>query len=462
MRTHLKLKTCIRALPVVAACLSVAGLSLPAAAQGIEPLGHALLISDIHLDPLADPQIVRQLISAPVTKWTAIFNSSPLKVLSKYGADTNYPLFASTLAEAASLGKLDYVVFTGDALRHGFAEAFAQAGGTADQFPAFAAKTESYVVEELQRRLKAPVFVAIGNNDTGCADYAVPPNSPLMGSLADELTVLAKSPEGKADFRLGGFYSVPHPTAANQDVIVLNSVFWSTSYKSCTPDGGDPGEAEMDWLGWKLYAARLAHRSVTMVMHIPPGFDAFSSSKGGDCHNAVAFWQDRYASRFASLMEGYSDVVQLAFAGHTHMDDFRVFTGGAPLAALRITPAVSPSFRNNPGISVLSYELRSGAASDISTYFLPLSSDTPSWSKEYQFSKAYSVPSFNAASLSTIANGMKDGGPVQLTFETNYAVSAASPIHSSNLPFYSCAQTESTLSTYTNCVCAAASNAGKE
>jgi sphingomyelin phosphodiesterase acid-like 3 len=167
----------------------------PAAVVQIGPAtGRALLISDIHLDPLADPTIVKQLIASPVAQWEAIFQSSQQKSFSPYGKDTNYPLFSSTLAEAAAQAPVDYVIFTGDALRHNFSQAFVAAGGTSDQFPAFAAKTEAFVIRQLRNRLKVPVLAALGNNDSSCGDYHIPPNSPLLAATADQLTVLANSP----------------------------------------------------------------------------------------------------------------------------------------------------------------------------------------------------------------------------------------------------------------------------
>ncbi len=442
-------------------CIASAGLRV--GAQTSRPaVGQGLLISDIHLDPLADPSIVKRLIAAPVAQWASIFQSSQRKSLSTYGSDSNYPLFSSTLAQAATLGPFDFVVFTGDALRHDFAQAFVAAGGTPSQFSAYAAKTEVFVVRELQRRLKAPVLAAIGNNDSGCQDYQTSPDSPFLAALSDELAVLKTSPEAKSVFRLGGFFSVPHPTVANQDIVVLNSVFWSTSYSSCTPNTGDPGEAELQWLGWKLYAARLQHRGVTLVMHIPPGMNAYSSSHGGDCMKAVEFWQDKYAAQFSALMSTYSDVVLLTFAGHTHMDDFGVSPGVTPSLPLRITPAVSPIFNNNPGISVLSYNTKTGAVSDITTFFLALSSHTPVWAKEYQFSTAYGVGAFSAATLPTVTAGIRSGGTARATFEGNYAVSTPSPMTSSNWSYYSCAQTYFTVADYTSCVCGAASVRAKE
>ncbi|MBV8674315.1 MAG: metallophosphoesterase, partial [Acidobacteriaceae bacterium] len=234
-----------------------------AVAQTPPATGRGLLISDIHFDPLADPAIVKRLIASPPDEWEAIFQSSRQKSFSRYGADTNYPLFSSTLAEAATEAPFDYVIFAGDALRHNFPQAFVAAGGSSDQFPAFAARTETFVIQQLQNRLKVPVVAALGNNDSSCGDYHIAPKSAFLASMADQLKVLSTLREAKSTFELGGFYSMAHPTIANQDIIVLNTIFWSASYRSCVPTEGDPGEAEIEWLGWKLYTARLLHRDVT-------------------------------------------------------------------------------------------------------------------------------------------------------------------------------------------------------
>ncbi len=45
-----------------------------------------------------------------------------------------------------------------------------------------------------------------------------------------------------------------------------------------------------------------------------------------------------------------------------------------PSLPLRLTPAVSPIFKNNPAFSVMTYNLTTASVSDITTFFLPLSS----------------------------------------------------------------------------------------
>jgi sphingomyelin phosphodiesterase acid-like 3 len=425
--------------------------------QTVPATGRALLISDVHLDPLADPAIVKQLIAAPVPQWEAILESSQQRSFSPYGSDTNYALLVSTLDAAAAQAPFDYVVFTGDALRHNFAQAFVAAGGTSDEFPEFAAKTEEFVIRELQERLKVPVLAALGNNDSGCGDYQIPPDSAFLTETANAMAVLNASPEAKSTFQLGGYFSIAHPTVAHQEVLVLNSIFWSASYKSCAPNSGDPGEAELEWLSWKLYSARLLHHGVTLVMHIPPGMDAYTSAHG-QCQSPTSFWRTKYSTEFSALMSSYTDVVQMAFAGHLHMDDFRIMPAASTTLPLRITPSVSPIFKNDPAFSVMTYSLSTAAVSDITTFFLTLSSRTPSWSKEYGFDGAYRVRSFSVASLSTIVAAMRsDDGSSRTTFERNYAVSAPSPIHRSNFLFYSCAQSFFTAPSYSDCVCGAVS-----
>ena len=196
-------------------------------------------------------------------------------------------------------------------------------------------------------------------------------------------------------------------------------------------------------------------------MHIPPGMDAYNSSHA-QCQKPVPFWQAKYSTEFSTLISTYFDVVQLAFAGHIHMDDFRVSAANPPTLPLRLTPAVSPIFKNNPAFSVMTYNLTTASVSDITTFFLPLSSPTLAWSKEYQFDSAYDVNAFGARNLSTIAASIRSGGAARSTFEKNYAVSTPSPITLSNVSFYSCAQTSFTAASYSECVCAAAPPASRK
>jgi sphingomyelin phosphodiesterase acid-like 3 len=420
------------------------------------PVGKALLIADLHFDPLSDPAIVKQLIAAPVSEWESIFVDSGQTGYAHSPQDSNYPLLNSALSAAASQTPIDFGIALGDYLRHDFEAAFVKAGGDANDFSAFATKTAVYVSHTLQTKLGVPVYLALGNDDSPCGDYQMTPGGPFLAALADSLDVLVQNPEAAADFRAGGFYELPHPTVPNYRILVLNSVLWSSNYSNCGADQSDPGAAELDWLSSKLYRAKALGNRVILVMHIPPGIDSYSSAKAGSDKPATEFWQDRYFTRFGVLMQSYGEIVEIAFAGHTHMDDFRVLgsaSGGVPIA-FRITPAVTPIFGNNPAFSVFDYNLSTCAVSDIATYFLDLAKggDNPQWALEYRFSKAYGYSAYTAANLEALIDAIQADPNIRQAFAGYYAGSAPSPINPKNWPFYICAQAHFTATDYSSCV----------
>ena len=421
------------------------------------PSGNALLLSDVHFDPLADPAIVSRLISAPASEWEAIFDSSAQTDYARCPHDTNYPLLKSALSAAAGQNSFDFVVASGDYLRHDFQTAFVKAGGSSNEFPVFATKAAVFVVNSIQATFGVPVYLALGNDDSTCVDYGMVPGSAFLAALADSLHVLRHNPQAATDFRTAGFYGLPHPTLPHEEILVLNSVLWSPSYSDCGLDRGDPGTAEIHWLRWKLYEAKILGNKVILVMHIPPGVDAYKSSHGSDCKAVAQFWRGDYYSQFLELMQSYGDIVQIALAGHTHMDDFRVLatSGGTSPVAFRITPAISPIFGNNPAFSVLHYSLGAGTVSDIATYYLDLANGgkNPGWVLEYRFSAAYGYDAFTAENLEALAATIHANPKIRQIFAGYYAVSAPSPITITNWPFYCCAETHFTAADYSNCVC---------
>jgi sphingomyelin phosphodiesterase acid-like 3 len=428
---------------------------------GISPgiaTGHVLLVSDMHFDPLADANgdIVRKLVAAPASQWKEIFTGSAQNTYARAPADANYPLLESALSAAIAQGPFDFVIASGDYLRHDFLKAFVKAGYSSGDFPAFATKTAVFVIKTLQTTLGVPVYAALGNNDSASGDYSTDPGSAFLASLADSLEVLASDQDANVAFRYAGFYELPHPTLLNEEIVVLNTVLWSRSYAILGPDRSDPGAAEMQWLAWKLSQARTLTHKVILVMHIPPGIDAFASGSRGHDQPPIQFWQDRYFKQFLELMRKHGDIVQIALAGHTHMDDFRVLdTGKASPLVFRITPSISPDHGNNPAFSVLNYNADSGDVSDIATFYLNLTDggNSPQWVLEYRFPSDYGYRSLNATNLAALAASIHDDPNVRETFAKHYAALAPSPERTflTNWLFYWCAETRFTSSDYARC-----------
>lgn len=413
--------------------------------------GQFLAISDIHFDPFADPTIVPRLIAAEAHHWPAIFASSRVTAPVGAGADTNYPLLDSTLKAAASAAGregYDFVLLTGDLLRHDFETTFAKYGGSDKKaLGAFALKTIAFVNREMERRFRgAPLIEALGNNDNDCDDYQPVPGSPLLAATAATLPAVARDPQARADFAAGGNYTVPHPRTPNHLFLVLDSVFWSPKYRdACGSTGTAAGSAQLAWLEWQLFRARQRGQTVSLVMHIPPGINPYESTPAAP----APFWVDSWRDRFLALATAYAPVLRAGYSGHTHMDDFRVLsTPAGPYLAIRITPSVTPLFGNNPSFSVMRYRVADARPIGYVTHVL----QSGAWQREYDFARTYGYADYSAASLTALSAAIRSGGGARTAYARFYTSGAKSPITAANAGLYACAQTEMMPDAFAACV----------
>lgn len=425
--------------------------------------GVFLHVSDLHFNPFADPAIVRRLIAAPVERWAAILRTSKNTAFWDKSQDTSFPLLTSMLA-AAKGPAYDYVLSTGDVISHDFKDEFLKAGGTESEYAGFVIKTVRFVNRMLKESFPGiPLIAALGNNDATCADYMLAPNDPMLAIVGRDLPAVARHPQALNEYTMGGFYAVPHPKVPKHDIVVLSDVFLSQKYRdACGPTGTDPGSAELAWLEWTLYRAKLSGRTVTLAMHIPPGIDSYSSTRNNACPLKVtSFWREDLARRFLALVGRYNDQLRIAFAGHTHMDDFRVIAdaGGAALLATRITPAVTPLYGNNPAFTVLLYSRTDASIADYATFYLSNLAKVgpgvaPEWTLEYTFKAAYDAPGYDAASLAALTQRIRTDEAVRASFMRYYAVaSARSSMTPANWSAYACAQTAITSDAFERCAC---------
>ena len=145
-------------------------------------------------------------------------------------------------------------------------------------------------------------------------------------------------------------------------------------------------------------------------------------------------------------MHTYGYLVKIVLAGHTHTDEFRVLSDSelSHAVAFRITPAISPIYRNNPAFSVLKYNPGSGDVTDIDTYYLDVSNGIIGqryWKHEYSFADTYGCPLFNPQNLLTLAARILDKPDVRSVFARYYSALAPLQIDSKNWPVYCGAQT---------------------
>jgi sphingomyelin phosphodiesterase acid-like 3 len=146
-----------------------------------------------------------------------------------------------------------------------------------------------------------------------------------------------------------GNYSV---TVRDLRMIFPNTVFFSANYHNgCgSAADADPGSATLAWLETELAAAERAQQRVWLVYHIPPGVRGFTTLRRGSCPDAiVSMWKQTHAELFYALTRRYSDTIVASFAGHIHMDDFRLLgDDNGYYGFVLITPALSPIYGQNP------------------------------------------------------------------------------------------------------------------
>lgn len=430
--------------------------------------GLFLIISDIHLDPFADPAIVEELVAADVDAWSGIFESSNVPGFAQYGSDSNYALMMSALEAARRLlPRPDFVLYPGDYLAHRFESKFdADAGGGPEAYGRFVIKTMAFMSDQLRDSFPgAPVYGTLGNNDAICGNYMIAPGQTFLGAVGELWAARSEHPDAFDDFGVGGFYAVPHPTVPNRDLIVLNNIFWSANYHNrCNPQGGDPGAAELAWLEWTLYRTALRGRTASLLFHIPPGIDGYGAAHGkGTCReNVTPYLKEAYAGPFLALLEQYRHVLQSSWSGHTHMDEFRVASAaGEPILVTQVTPAVSPIYQNNPAFGVVLYDRATGEPIDYAIVYLTnLASagrgEAAKWAVEYTFRGAYGYTAYTPKTANELAQAIRSDTAVRDDFISFYPVETAStgpPIDQGNWKAYACAQTELTPESFAACAC---------
>ena len=409
-----QLKESVIALGV--ATLVAAALSGPASGQPTVA-GQVLVMSDLHFDPMADPQLVDRLAASEPDQWRNILDSSGDASLGRYGRDTNWRLLQSALQQMKeTLPAPNFVLISGDFLAHDFRREFDSAASDHSDaaYRVFVRKTMQFIAQQLQASFSTtPIIPTLGNNDEECGDYQLQPGGPF---LADTLPILraylggAAGPRFDQDWKSYGNYSV---TVAGTRVLSTNTNFFSIYYRNAcgSPGDSDPGRATLAWLEGQLAAAQQAQEPVWLLYHIPPGIDGYATLKRGACPGRmIPMWKAAYAEPFFALLRRYAGTVVASFAGHTHMDDFRLIgDAGGRYAFVLITPAVSPIFGQNPAFRTLSYD-SAGGILDHTTYGLTnLPAAAPAtWRAEYTFTQQWQLPRVDLPSLDHLFSLIQD------------------------------------------------------
>lgn len=351
--------------------------------------GAFLAISDIHFDPFdgLDSSQLKHLSTLDVIGWADYLDDHAATQKARSGDDANWALTKEVLRKAkveAKAAKVDFVIYPGDFLRH---DVWYQ--GAPDT--AFYKKMVELILQELAECCPGkPVFMTFGNDDSYQADYALDAAFLAdMGTVCRPYLGAPVDDHGFRDFTSHGCYSATLPD--NIRLIALANVSWSHSHMNHMATKA--GDAVVDYLNTELAAADTAGQRVWLLLHIPPG-----GSTHGDGTHVGANWKARFDGDFQEALDNHAGIVDIAFTGHTHMDDFRFGayknpTGGQGadhVVMYKIVPGVSPKFGQSPGFQI--YTTTNGVVSDWTTYFYkPTHRGGPyQWGTPYTARKDYS------------------------------------------------------------------------
>lgn len=444
----------------------------------------ALMISDIHFDPFHDPGKAKQLASTPVAQWASVLNSPPspdqaeafADLQQKCGArgvDTPYPLLTAAIqGMQAKVTNPDFITVSGDLVAHAFDcryKALVQPQ-PAGSYAEFVANTVEFVVNELRGAYPGvPIYVALGNNDTDCGDYQLDPHDAFLTRAATAIAG-ALPPDGRrhaaAEFVTGGYYSVTMaPPMLDTRIIVLNDVFFSPGYKSCSGTANPAAAAaEVAWLGQTLAQAHEDGQNVWVMGHIPPGVNVYSTVKGipDVCGTGSAeMFMD--SGKLDGLLTQYSGIVRLGIFAHTHMDEVQLLmpeggdvTGAVPV---KLVPSISPVDGNNPSFTVAKVDPPTAGLKDFDVFVGSNQTGLhTTWSEEYDWDRAYGEPAFTAAAVHDLIGQFQrdkkaQTGASQQYIKSYYKGDAAQEL-TPFWPQYACGLGNTTAASYKACVCA--------
>lgn len=324
------------------------------------------------------------------------------------------------------------VVVNGDLLAHSISRR--------DAIP-----TAVAIAQRLDRAFPHAQFIlALGNNDSGCGDYALAPDATFLRAVAAAWGPLINrrgaAPGFMRTFVRDGFYTATLPVAGLH-AIVLDDVYWSPRYHAACGKGGNVVNASFTEVESAL---RATPGHLWVLFHIPPGVDTFSTALISKRTVIVPFMRPDLRDRFtADLSDKH---IALAVAGHTHKFAYRVIdaTGPNPVPML-LVPAISPIFGNKPAF------LTADVTGDGSLRHVEVTSFKRGRWIDIGGMRSLGVDAFTGKALVDLQARLGANPSLRPAFERLYNAGAPSEINERNWPIYWCAATAFGTTPFRNC-----------
>lgn len=452
------------------AVVLAAGCSDSSSNQSTQTTIPLVIISDFHFTPFYDPDIFDDLVNSPADQWAAIFETSSITEPLLWGDETNYPLLVRALDSAKTESDSGAVVlFPGDILAHKFPETFFELYGQEDQkaLQSFTYKTVTFFSSQVRERFgDLPVIFTLGNNDSYAGDYKLVPGGTFLADTAEQFytTFLLGGANRETYFKTypaGGYY-VAEPPGSKVFFVCLNTLLFSPHWIKNNPSEGDAiALKQLEWLELTLAEADASEKRVWIIMHIPPGADIFATvntymDQSGHISNAVSFWEEKYQDRFLEIGRRYVHIIEAVFAGHTHMDEYRLFfrSDGEPPKTSITTPSVSPVFGNDPAFKVITTRKEDWELLDYRSVAYHLGTVLPEFNNYYIFSETYKMEMPLKPALIALFPELVTDMIRQQAYSTLYysGHNTADIINTTNWPAYWCGIGKMARKEYIECV----------
>lgn len=327
-------------------------------------------------------------------------NSTDSSSETYYHSDTKVILWQKAkekLAERIQIESPQFIIYTGDLPDH-----FPQQGPTHNDN----IKTMLQELRDLAGTI--PLFYAPGNNDALNGDYF--PFSKCNKENAFSLDPNGNYPAPNAMQvysydTIHGYYSAKPFDGLR--IIALNSVLLGHSYITNNCFGKKlksgiqliEGDKQINWFQNQVAEADSMGEKVYIIMHIPPGLDAYKSKNG----NNYKMWaHDHWQSDFLKTVDSFQNSVSAVLYGHTHMEEVRLLAspnGGYSQVAFSC-PGITPRSSNNPGFKMVEYN-SSFEPTNFTTHYMELP-NTSFGDKSYSFYDIYNNSQDTTATISEL------------------------------------------------------------
>jgi len=298
----------------------------------------------------------------------------------------------------------------------------------------------------------AQFVIALGNNDAPCGDYGISAGSPFLREVAQAWAPLVNrrgaAPEFARTFARDGFYTARLPLPHTEAVVVYD-VAWSPRAHACGAAAPDAGGAMLADLDRALTATPSERRWI--VMHVPPGIDAFATVHVAQRLAVVSLLDRRALARFEALAADPARGVALLVAAHIHRFGYRILAahGTHPVPLLSI-PAISPIYGNAP--SFLTVDVAAdGTIHNAEEHAYRRGA----WAEDGGL-RTLGATTFSAGELLALQGRLARDPALRATFARLYDDGARSEIDAGNWRAYWCSATELAVAPFGRCMWARA------